>query len=83
MTKDKRTTPKVIVCNISLNSLCGRDATRATDIAPLIPPTNTIFFHVLGMFSFANLVVAPRRGYVVAALAPNTAISDNAIIGKC
>ncbi len=37
-------------------------------MAPLIPPTNTICFQVLGIFSFANLVVAPSIGYIVAEL---------------
>src|SRR5437879_2640416 len=69
--KDARTTPKVIVCKVSLNSLSGSVATNATERAPLMPPIITTFLHVFGVFSLVNLLVKPSIGYVDAALAAN------------
>src|ERR671930_906391 len=84
MIKDKRTTPKVIVATVLLNSLAvgGIDATNATDIAPRIPPSVTTCLHITGIFSLVSLLVAVSIGYVDAALAANTAANDNAINGK-
>ena len=84
MTNDKRTTPKVIVSRVVLNSLAaidGIDATNATDIAPLIPPSMTTCLHKTGIFSLVSLLVAVRIGYIDTALATNTAANDKATKG--
>src|SRR6476620_12494329 len=84
MTKDRRTTPKVIVSRVVLNSLAavdGIDAINATDIAPLIPPSMTTCLHITGIFSLVSLLVAASIGYVDTALATNTATNDRATEG--
>ena len=60
--KDARTTPNVIVCRVSLNSLSGKVATNATDNAPLMPPIHTTFLHGHGIFSLVNLLVKRSIG---------------------
>ena len=83
MTKDRRTTPKVIVSRVILNSsvVDGIDATNATDTAPLIPPSMTTCLHITGIFSLVSLLVAASIGYVDTALATNTATNDRATEG--
>ena len=82
MIKDERTTPKVIVAIVCLKLPSGNDATRATDIAPRMPPSTTICRHTIGIFSFVNLFVAARIGYVDAILATNTAMDARIIKNK-
>ena len=60
--KDARTTPKVIVCKVTLNSLSGSVATNATDNAPLMPPIHTTFLQGHGVFSLVNLLVKRSIG---------------------
>src|SRR6476660_3564454 len=76
MTKDRRTTPKVIVSRVVLNSLAVDviDATNATDIAPLIPPSMTTCLHITGIFSLVTLYSGVKKlqplGIRVASIEP-------------
>src|SRR5689334_3350129 len=84
MTRDKSTTPKVIVSRVVLNSpptVSGIEATNATDTAPLIPPSITTCLHITGIFSLVSRLVAASIEYVDTALATNTATNDSAIKG--
>src|SRR5574340_36021 len=80
--KEDKTTPNVIVFNISLISLSGRVATSATDSAPLMPPIITTCLHAIDVFSFVKRCVAASIGYVDTALAAKTAMIASAIRGR-
>ena len=75
MINERRTTPKVKVAIkffiLLLISSAGKDATSATDSAPLIPPSTTICLHADGIFSRVNLVIKDNIGYVEIILAKN------------
>ena len=75
MINERRTTPKVKVAirffRLLLISSFGKDATSATDSAPLIPPSTTMCLQVDGIFSRVNLLTIDSIGYVEVTLAKN------------